>query len=114
MFIDDEPNKALQNFKCSNPFLESFRGEKLSKNKVQRLDLASCLWSTLIGLPLVEIIGVHCEIIVQCSKPHLMSSSLNYSWFIQYMKSDNGESGITQLPLGMGCKRDTNEPTRLL
>jgi hypothetical protein len=69
------------------------------------------LWPTLIGLPLAKIIGVHYEIIVQCSKPHLMSSSSNYSWFMQYMKNDNGESGITQLPLGMGCKHDTNEPT---
>jgi hypothetical protein len=43
-----------------------------------------------------------------------MSSSSNYSWFMQYMKSYNGESDITQLPLGMGCKWDTNEPTKLL
>jgi hypothetical protein len=46
-------------------------------------------------------IGVHYEIIIKHSKPHLFSSSLNYSWFMQYMKSDNMESGIIQLTLGM-------------
>jgi hypothetical protein len=48
-----------------------------------------------------DVIGVHHEIIVKYSNPSLTSSSSNYSWFMQYMKSDNGESGITQLPLGM-------------
>jgi len=41
------------------------------------------------------------EIIVKYSNPHLISSSPNYYWFMQYMKNDNGENGITQLPLGM-------------
>ncbi len=36
--------------------------------------------------------SVHYEIIVQYSKSYLTSSSLNYSWFMQYKKSDNGES----------------------
>jgi hypothetical protein len=35
---------------------------------------------------------VHYEIIGKCSKSYLTSSSLNYSWFMQYIKSDNGES----------------------
>jgi hypothetical protein len=48
-----------------------------------------------------DVIGVHYEIIVKYSNPGLTYSSSNYSWFMQYMKSDNGESGITQLPLGM-------------
>jgi hypothetical protein len=38
--------------------------------------------------------GVHYEIIVEYSKPHLFSFLPNYSWFMQYMKNDNGESGI--------------------
>jgi hypothetical protein len=54
-----------------------------------------------VGLPLARTIGVHYEIITKHSKPHLSSSSLNYSWFMQYMKNDNGESGIIQLILGM-------------
>jgi hypothetical protein len=41
------------------------------------------------------------EIIVKYSKHHLISSSPNFYWFMQYMKSDNGENGITQLPLVM-------------
>jgi hypothetical protein len=32
------------------------------------LDLASCLWLALVGLPLARIIGVHYEIIVKYSK----------------------------------------------
>jgi hypothetical protein len=41
LFIDDKPNKVLQNSKSNGLFLESFRGHKLSKNKVKWLDLAS-------------------------------------------------------------------------
>jgi len=48
-----------------------------------------------------DVIGVHYEVIVKYSNPRMTSFFLNYSWFMQYMKSDNGESGITQLPLGM-------------
>jgi hypothetical protein len=92
------PSKALQNSKCNGLFIESFKGQKLLNNKVQWLDLASCLWPTLVELPLVRTINVHYEIIVMYSKPHLTSSSLNYSWFMQYMKNDNGKSGIIQLP----------------
>jgi hypothetical protein len=71
------------------------------KNKVQWLDLAFC--SCHIGWIVIgkDVIGVHYEIIVKYSNPRLMSSSPNYSWFMQYMKSDNEESAITQLPLGM-------------
>ncbi len=74
----------------------------MSKNKVQWLDLTSCLWLALVGLLLVKTIGVHYEIIVKYSKPWLTSFSPNYFWFMQYMKSDdNGESDIIQLPLGV-------------
>jgi len=33
LLIDDEPNKALWNLKWTSLFLESFRGQMLSKNK---------------------------------------------------------------------------------
>ncbi len=39
-FIDDEPSKAFQNSKCNGFFIEPFKGHKLSKNKVQWLNLA--------------------------------------------------------------------------
>jgi len=39
LLIDDEPNKVLQN----GFFLKSFKGEILSRNKVQLLNLASRL-----------------------------------------------------------------------
>jgi hypothetical protein len=48
-----------------------------------------------------DVIGVHYEVIVKYSNPRLTSSFLNYSWFMQYMKNDNGESAFTQLPLGL-------------
>jgi hypothetical protein len=38
LLINDEPN-MLQNLKWIGLFLESFRGQMLSKNKVQWLDL---------------------------------------------------------------------------
>jgi hypothetical protein len=101
LLIDNEPIKAFWNLKWNGFFIESFRRHKLSKNKVQWLDLTSHLWPTLVGLPLVRIISVHYEIIVKYSKPHLTSSSLSFIWFMQYMKNDNGENGITQLPLSM-------------
>jgi hypothetical protein len=63
----------------------------------------------LVGLLLTKTIGVHYEIIVKYSKLQLMSSSPNYSWFMQYMKSDNGESGITQLPLGMNSSSTSSK-----
>jgi hypothetical protein len=34
LLIDDEPNKVLWNLKWTNIFLELFRGQMLSKNKV--------------------------------------------------------------------------------
>jgi hypothetical protein len=34
LLIDDEPNKVLWNSKWTNIFLELFRGQMLSKNKV--------------------------------------------------------------------------------
>jgi hypothetical protein len=54
LFIDDELGKALQNPKWNGLFFEPLRGRELSKNKVQSLDLASWLWSTLKGLPFIK------------------------------------------------------------
>jgi hypothetical protein len=51
LLIDDEPNKAFWNPKWNGFFLESFKGQMLSKNKVQWLDLTSHLC-----LPLLELL----------------------------------------------------------
>jgi len=56
LLINDEPTKAFQNLKWSGFFLKSFRGQMLSKNKVQWLDLASCLWPLLLELPIAKTI----------------------------------------------------------
>jgi hypothetical protein len=56
LLIDNEPNKMFQNPKWNSLFIESFKGDMLSKNKVQCLDLTSCLWPILIGLPLTNTI----------------------------------------------------------
>ncbi len=56
LLINGETSKALQNPKWSGNFLESFKGELLSKNQVQWLDLSFCLWPILIGLPMVRIV----------------------------------------------------------
>ncbi len=71
LFIDNEPSKVLQNSKCSGLYVEFSKGHQLSKNKVQWLDVTSCLWLVLVELPLVKTIGVHYTIIVQYSKPHV-------------------------------------------
>jgi hypothetical protein len=55
----------------------------------------------LVGLPLAKTINIHYEIIIKYSKPHLISSSPNYSWFMQHVESDNKDVKITQFPLGM-------------
>jgi hypothetical protein len=52
-------------------------------------------------LLLANTIGVYFEFLVTYSKPCLILFSPNYSWFKQYMKSDNGDINIIQLPLGM-------------
>jgi hypothetical protein len=53
-----------------------------------------------VGLPKATIIGVQYEIIVEYAKSCLISSP-NYSWFMQYMKNDNGQSDIIQFLLSM-------------
>jgi len=100
LLTNDEPSKAPWNSKCSNFYIESFRGHKLSKNKVHWLDPTSHLLPSLVGLSLGRTIGVDYEIIIKYSK-HYLISSLNYSWSMQYMKNDNGENDNTQFFLGM-------------
>jgi hypothetical protein len=70
----------------------------LSKNKVQWLDFASCLWPLLLELPLVETVHVHYDYMVKYSKPCLSSSSKNYYWFIQHIYNDNGDVRNNQPP----------------
>ncbi len=81
LLIDNELNKVFQNLKWIGLFLESFKGQMLSKNKVQWLDFASHLWSPLVELPLAKTVQVHYDYIVKYFKPHL-SSSKNYYWFV--------------------------------
>jgi hypothetical protein len=73
----------------------------LSKNKVQWLNLTPWLWLTLIWFPFTNIVGTHFEIITKFFKPCLNLSSPHYSWFMQYMKNNNGDCKRTQLLLGM-------------
>jgi hypothetical protein len=67
---------------------------------VQLLDLASQLWPTLIKLPFIMMVQDHCDFMFKYLKPCL-SSSRNYSWFMQYMNSDNGDFFNVRLPLDM-------------
>ncbi len=101
LFIDDAPSKAIQNSKCNGFFIESFKGNKLLKNKVQWLDLVFQLQPILIRLPFASIVEMHFDIITKYSRPCLSPSSPHYSWFMQYMKIDNGDCRSIQLPLGM-------------
>jgi hypothetical protein len=63
-------------------FIESFKRHKLLKNKVQWLDLAPHLWPMLVGVPSTRTINIHYEIIIKYFKPHLISFSPNYFWFM--------------------------------
>ncbi len=101
LLIDDEPNKTFQNLKWSGLFLESLRGELLSRNKMQLLDLASHLWLALMKLLSTDTIWDHYNILVKYFKPHLNYSSRNYSWLVQYMNYDNGDLVNAQPSLGM-------------
>jgi hypothetical protein len=87
--IDNKPSKAHRNPKWIGLFLESFRGQMLSKNKVQWLDLPSRLWPPLVRLPLAKTIQVHYDFMVKYFKPPSGYSSKNYSWFLKYMYIDN-------------------------
>ncbi len=60
-------------------FLESFRGDKLSKNKMKWLDLALQLWPMLIGLHFASTFQMHFQTIIKFYKPHLSSCSPHYS-----------------------------------
>jgi len=82
LFIVDEPNKVLWRSKWSGLFLESFRGQMLSKNKVQSLDLTYRLWPPLVGLPLAKMVQVHYDFMVKYYKPRLSSSLKIYYWFL--------------------------------
>jgi hypothetical protein len=90
LLINDEPSKVLWNSKWSDFFLESFRGQMFLKNKVQWLDLASCLWPPSVGLSLAKTVQVHYDFMVKSYKPRLSSSSKIY-WFLYYMGNDNGD-----------------------
>ncbi len=83
LLIDDKPNKVFQN----GFFLESFRGEILSRNKVQLLNLASWLWLAFIKLPFARIVQDHYDFMLKYFMPCLSSSSRNYCWFMQHMNS---------------------------
>jgi hypothetical protein len=82
LLINDEPTKTFRNSKWSGLFLESFNGQMLSKNKVQWLDLASCLWPLVLKLPVAKTIQVHYDVMVKYSNPCLSLSSKNYYWFV--------------------------------
>jgi hypothetical protein len=88
----------------SNPkewfFWESFRGEILSRNKVQLLNLASWLWLALIKFPFMKTVWNHYDFTFNHSKPCLSSSSWNYSWFMQYMNSDDRDFHNVKVPFG--------------
>ncbi len=99
LLIDDKPNKVFQN----GFFLESFKGEILSRNKVQLLNLASWLRPTLIKLPFTRIIQDHYDSMLKYSTPCLSYSLQNYCWSMQRVNS--------------GCKRANRShwhPFRLL
>jgi hypothetical protein len=59
LLIDDKSSKVLPNSKYNGLFLEFFRGLKLSKSKVQSFCFPSCLWPTLQGLLLANIVDDH-------------------------------------------------------
>jgi hypothetical protein len=78
LLIDDESTKAHWNSKWSGLFLKSFKGQMLSKNKVQWLDLTSHLWPLLLELPLAKTVQIHYEHMAKYSKPCLSSFSKKY------------------------------------
>jgi hypothetical protein len=84
LLIDDEPNKVLWNPKWSGLFLNSFKEQMFSNNKVQWLDLTSRLWPPLVELPLAKIIRVHYDYMVKCYNFCLNFSSKKY-YFLSSM-----------------------------
>jgi hypothetical protein len=70
-------------------FLNHLRGQMLSKNNVQWLDLTFHLWPPFLELPLAKTIQMHYDSMVKYSKLCLSLSLKNYYWFVQYM--DNGD-----------------------
>ncbi len=82
LLIHNEPTKTLQNLKWIGYFLESFRGQMLSNNKVQWLDLTSPLWPLLLELPFAKMVQVHYDQMVKYFKPCLSFFSKTYYWFV--------------------------------
>jgi hypothetical protein len=101
LLIVNEPSKTFRNLKWSGLFLESINGQMLSKNKVQCLDLASCLWPLILELPIAKTIQLHYDHMVKYSKPHLSLFLKNYYWFLQYIDNDNGDVLNNQPSIGI-------------
>jgi hypothetical protein len=89
-------------FKIQNGVVSfgAFWGEILLRNKVQLLDLIFWFWPKLIKLTFTMMVQDCCDFVLKYFKPCL-SFSWNYSWFMQYMNSDNGDFFNVRLPLGM-------------
>jgi hypothetical protein len=104
LLIDDEPNKVLWNPKWSGLFLNSFKEQMLSSNKVQWLDLTSRLWPPLVELPLAKMVQVHYDHMFKYSKFCLNFSLINYYCFVQYVDNENGVVRNNQPPLVMHFK----------
>ncbi len=77
LLINNEPNKVFQNSKWIGLYFESFKGQMLSKNKVQWLDLPFHLWPHLVGLHWPKQFKF-----IMTFKPCLSSLSKSYSWFL--------------------------------
>jgi hypothetical protein len=76
LFFDNEPSKAFWNSKYNGillNLLEDINCQRIRSNGWT----SSCLWPSLVRLPIVRIIDVHYEIIVKYSKPQL-TFLLNY------------------------------------
>ncbi len=64
------------------------------------MDLAFQLWPTLIKLPFTRTIRDHYDFMLKYSKPFLSYFLQHYSWFMQYMNSDNGDLSNVMFLLG--------------
>ncbi len=65
------------------------------------MNLASWLWLALIKFPFMKTVWDHYDFMLKHSKPCLSFSLQNYSWFMQYMNSDNKDFRNVRPLLGM-------------
>ncbi len=94
LLINDKPNKAICNSHYNCVFLESFKGQHLTKSNIQVMDLCLCLWLILKHLPHALMMKNHHPYMCILFCPPFCHFEPSYSWFMQFKSEQQWRSFI--------------------